>query len=116
MVPSSVDAVLMYTERGTRWREAVCQGQEEGRQGEGGLGHRVLGVRRARRRRARWRRGDGRRRNAVVIAVIDAAGQRPAERKFITFFYWLPFNFRFLAQQPPNKVESFLPPDSDPLT
>ena len=58
----------------------------------------------------------GRRRNAVVIAVIDAAGQRPAERKFITFFYWLPFNFRFLAQQPPNKVESFLPPDSDPLT
>ena len=60
--------------------------------------------------------GDGRRRNAVVIAVIDAAGQRPAERKFITFFYWLPFNFRFLAQQPPNKVESFLPPDSDPLT
>ena len=101
---------------GTRWREAVCQGQEEGRQGEGGLGHRVLGVRRARRRRARWRRGDGRRHNAVVIAVIDAAGQRPAERKFITFFYWLPFNFRFLAQQPPNKVESFLPPDSDPLT
>ena len=29
---------------------------------------------------------------------------------------WLPFNFRFLAQQPPNKVESFLPLDSDPLT
>ena len=51
-----------------------------------------------------------------IAPVIDAAGQRPAERKFITFFYWLPFNFRFLAQQPPNKVESFLPPDSDPLT
>ena len=103
-------------ERGTRWREAGCQGQEEGRQGEGGLGHRVLGVHRARRRRARRRRGDGRRHNAAVIAVIDAAGQWPAERKFITFYYWLPFNFRFLAQQPPNKVESFLPLDSDPLT
>ena len=61
------------------------EGQEEGRQGEGGLGHRVLGVHRARRRRARRRRGDGRRRNAAVIAVIDSAGQRPAERKFITF-------------------------------
>ena len=34
----------------------------------------------------------------------------------LPFYYWLPFNFRFLAQQPPNKVESFLPPDSDPLT
>ena len=66
-------------------REAGCQGQEEGRQGEGGLGHRVLGVHRARWRRARRRRGDGRRHNAAVIAVIDSAGQRPAERKFITF-------------------------------
>ena len=55
-------------------------------------------------------------RNSRVSRVFDAAGRRPAERKFITFYYWLPFNFRFLAQQPPNKVESFLPLDSDPLT
>ena len=55
-------------------------------------------------------------RNGRVSHVFDAAGRRPAERKFITFYYWLPLKFRFLAQQPPNKVESFLPQDSDPLT
>ena len=62
------------------------------------------------------RNGPERPETAVFGGFFDAAGRRPAERKFITFYYWLPLKFRFLAQQPPNKVESFLPQDSDPLT
>ena len=53
--------------------------------------------------------------NGRVWRVFDAAAGRRREN-LLAFYYWLPFNFRFLAQQPPNKVESFLPPDSDPLT
>ena len=52
--------------------------------------------------------------NGCVWRVFDAAGLR--RENSLPFYYWLPLKFRFLAQQPPNKVESFLPPDSDPLT
>ena len=49
-----------------------------------------------------------------VLLMPPAAGRR--RENLLPFFYWLPLNFRFLAQQPPSKVESFLPQDSDPLT
>ena len=49
-----------------------------------------------------------------VFLMPPANGWR--RENLLPFYYWLPFNFRFLAQQPPNKVESFLPPDFDPLT
>ena len=53
--------------------------------------------------------------NGRVWRVFDAAAGRRREN-LLAFYYWLPFNFRFLAQQPPNEVESFLPPNFDPLT
>ena len=49
-----------------------------------------------------------------VFLMPPAAGRR--RENLLPFYYWLPLKFRFLAQQPPNKVESFLPPDFDPLT
>ena len=54
--------------------------------------------------------------NGRVWRVFDAAGRRPAERKFITFYYWRPLIFCSLAQLPQNKVGVPRPPDSDPLT
>ena len=54
--------------------------------------------------------------NGRVWRVFDAAGRRPAERKFITFYYWRPLIFCSLAQLPQNKVGVPRPPDPDPLT
>ena len=51
-----------------------------------------------------------------VFDIFDAAGHRPAEGKFTTFFYWLTINFSFWVQLPQNKVGVPRPPDSDPLT
>ena len=54
--------------------------------------------------------------NGRVWRFFDAAGRRPAERKFITFFLLVTINFLFFAQLPQNKVGVPRPPDSDPLT
>ena len=61
-------------------------------------------------------RGGPKRPETAVFGVflMPASGRR--RENSLPFYYWLPLKFRFLAQQPPNKVESFLPPDSDPLT